>query len=211
MKNFEQIGTEIGELVEVKNAAYGSSFAKAGDYLRLLYPDGIAPEQYTDALLLVRDFDKSMRIATDRDALGENPWADKVGYGILGVHLHQTKEETGPCKTTRESASDLSAGNSSREQHGSARAESASAPTTTPASAPAASAPSPQPDGCSNELESAPAATAMEAASASADENPNRCALCDEQHPCAGTGHVVFQPVGELDMERDYVLVRRRA
>ncbi len=92
MKTFAQIGTETGQLVERKNAAYGSSFAKTGDYLRLLYPDGLRPDQFDDALLLARDFDKSMRIATSRNAFGESPWEDKAGYAILGVHLHQAAE-----------------------------------------------------------------------------------------------------------------------
>lgn len=88
-----QIGTEIGELVEAKNAAYGSSFAKAGEFLGLLYPNGILPEQFADALLLVRIFDKQMRIATDRDALGESPYRDIAGYGILGASLHEPRSQ----------------------------------------------------------------------------------------------------------------------
>lgn len=89
MKRYLQIGTEVGELVEKKNAAYGSSFAKAGEFLQLLYPNGILPEQFSDALLLVRIFDKQMRIATHRDALGESPYRDIAGYGILGASLHE--------------------------------------------------------------------------------------------------------------------------
>jgi len=85
MGKFETIAAEIGRLVEQKNQAYGSAFAKVGDFLRLLYPEGIKPEQYSDALLLVRIFDKQMRIATAKDALGENPFSDIAGYGILGV------------------------------------------------------------------------------------------------------------------------------
>lgn len=84
IKTYEQIGQTIGKLVDEKNKAYGSSFDKAGDYLKLLYPDGVKPEQYKDALLLVRIFDKLMRIATNKDALGENPYQDIAGYGILG-------------------------------------------------------------------------------------------------------------------------------
>jgi hypothetical protein len=84
-QTFAEIGKDIGDLVATKNASYGDSFAKCGEFLRLLYPNGIRPEQYADALGLVRVFDKQMRIATDKDALGENPWRDIAGYGILGV------------------------------------------------------------------------------------------------------------------------------
>jgi hypothetical protein len=82
---FDRIGREIGALVTEKNKAYGDSFMKSGEYLKLLYPNGIKPEQYRDALGLIRDFDKSMRIATRKDAFCESPWRDKAGYAILGV------------------------------------------------------------------------------------------------------------------------------
>ena len=82
---YEEVGRAIGEIVDVKNVAYGDSFHKCDQYLKLLYPDGVKPDQYKDMLGLVRDFDKSMRIATNKDALGENPWSDKAGYAILAV------------------------------------------------------------------------------------------------------------------------------
>ena len=71
--------------VDVKQAAYGDSFGKAGQILAILYPAGIRPEQYRDALAVVRVLDKLFRIATDRDALGESPWRDVAGYGLLGA------------------------------------------------------------------------------------------------------------------------------
>lgn len=83
--HFAALALRIGELVDAKNRAYGSAFAKAGDFLRLLYPNGIEPAQYTDALCIVRVFDKLVRIATDKDAFGESPWQDIAGYGLLGL------------------------------------------------------------------------------------------------------------------------------
>lgn len=82
---FEQLGQRVGALVDTKNKAYGSSFDDAGNFLKLLYPNGIQPSQYGDALALVRIFDKMKRIATDRDALGESPYQDITGYGLLGL------------------------------------------------------------------------------------------------------------------------------
>lgn len=87
---YPELGHKIGELVEVKSEAYGDSVGKCGDYLRLLYPDGIPPEKYGDALLLARDFDKNMRIANDKHAFGENPYIDKAGYALRGVRLSGT-------------------------------------------------------------------------------------------------------------------------
>jgi hypothetical protein len=88
---FERIASDIGKLVTEKNAAYGDAFAKCGDFLRLLYPNGVKPEQYDDALALVRIFDKQMRIATRKDAFGESPYQDIAGYGILGAAKDESK------------------------------------------------------------------------------------------------------------------------
>jgi hypothetical protein len=89
---FEKIGTDIGKLVDQKNAAYGSSFEKSEQILQVLYPEGIKPDQYTDMLAVVRIVDKLFRIATDKDAFGESPFKDIAGYGILGVANAEEKK-----------------------------------------------------------------------------------------------------------------------
>ena len=88
---FERIAAEIGKLVTEKNAAYGDSFARCGDILRILYPNGIKPEQYDDMLGIVRVEDKCFRIANKKDAFGESPWRDIAGYGILGAAKDEQK------------------------------------------------------------------------------------------------------------------------
>lgn len=80
--DYKQIGKKIGELVEIKNKQYGDSFNKSGDFLEILYPDGIKPEQYKDMLAVTRIFDKLMRIANGNQG-DENAWNDIAGYGIL--------------------------------------------------------------------------------------------------------------------------------
>lgn len=85
MTDFAELGAAIGRLVNEKNRAYGDSFAKCGEFLKLLYPDGVKPEQYRDMLAVVRVWDKLMRIATHKDALGEDPWRDIAGYSLLAV------------------------------------------------------------------------------------------------------------------------------
>ena len=84
-RTYKQIGEEIGSLVDEKNAAYGSSFAESYKILSVLYPNGIKPEQYTDALAIIRVIDKLFRLANKKDAFGESPWRDIAGYAILGV------------------------------------------------------------------------------------------------------------------------------
>jgi len=86
MSRYTEIATEIGKLVEAKNAAYGDSFSTSPIAMHLLYPDGIPVEKYGTALVLVRMWDKMQRIATNRDALGEDPFIDIAGYALLAVH-----------------------------------------------------------------------------------------------------------------------------
>lgn len=94
--SYEDLGRRVGALVDVKNQAYGSAFDDAGAFLRLLYPAGITPEQYGDALALVRIFDKMKRIATDKDAFGESPFQDIAGYGLLGLKRAEANRQASP-------------------------------------------------------------------------------------------------------------------
>lgn len=87
--SYADLGREIGELVEKKQAAYGDSFGRSGDVLRVLYPDGIKPEQFDDALAIVRIVDKLFRVVNQRDAFGESPARDIVGYGLLMATRHE--------------------------------------------------------------------------------------------------------------------------
>jgi hypothetical protein len=43
-------------------------------------------------LAITRIVDKLFRIATKKDAFGENPFKDIAGYGILGIANDQEKE-----------------------------------------------------------------------------------------------------------------------
>ena len=89
---FEQLGREIGSLVDQKQKAYGDSFGRSGKMLRVLYPDGIAPGQYDDALAIVRIVDKLFRVANNRDAFGESPGRDISGYGMLMARMHEVEK-----------------------------------------------------------------------------------------------------------------------
>jgi hypothetical protein len=84
-RSFKEIGTGIGSLVEEKNKAYGSSFEKSSEIIKILYPNGVQPDQYTDLLAITRLIDKLFRIATKKDSFGESPWQDIAGYAILGI------------------------------------------------------------------------------------------------------------------------------
>jgi hypothetical protein len=83
--DYAQIGSDIGKLVTEKQAAYGDSFSKAGQILRVYFPNGIKPEQYDSVLTFARVIDKMFRAATDEKAFGESPWKDIAGYALLEV------------------------------------------------------------------------------------------------------------------------------
>jgi len=89
----QKIALEMGELVTEKNTAYGDSFARSGEFLKLIYPKGARPDQYNDMLAFARMFDKMSRIATNEDAFGEDPARDLVGYAILMVAYHEEQRE----------------------------------------------------------------------------------------------------------------------
>ena len=91
-KRYKEIGEEIGCLVQEKNEAYGDSFGQACRILEVLYPMGIQPAQYRDALAITRVIDKLFRLANKKDAFGESPWRDICGYAILGV-ANDTKDK----------------------------------------------------------------------------------------------------------------------
>jgi hypothetical protein len=84
-KSFVDLGREIGQLLEAKNLAYGNSFERSEDIIKILYPDGIPVQAYRDALALIRVIDKCFRIANAKGAFGEDPWRDIAGYSILSL------------------------------------------------------------------------------------------------------------------------------
>ena len=90
---YKNLGIEVGELVDKKQEAYGNSFAKCEDFFKLLYPDGILPNQYSDMLLIARIFDKMMRLATNKGAFDESPYLDMAGYSLLGLKKDELKGE----------------------------------------------------------------------------------------------------------------------
>lgn len=88
-KNFVDLGTEVGELLRKKNAAYGNSFEESEKVLKVLFPSGVPVERYQDFLTITRIIDKLFRIATDKNAFNEDPWRDIAGYAILSLWSQQ--------------------------------------------------------------------------------------------------------------------------
>lgn len=96
-KSFAELASSVANLVTTKEKAYGSAFDKAGDFLKVLYPEGVKPEQYKDMLCTVRMFDKLMRIATSYEGTEEkkiDAYSDLMGYSLLGLRssLEESKK-----------------------------------------------------------------------------------------------------------------------
>jgi len=91
-KNYKKIASDIGSLVQEKNEAYGDSFGQSCRILEVLYPQGIKPHQYRDALAITRVIDKLFRLANKKDAFGESPWRDICGYALLGIANDESEE-----------------------------------------------------------------------------------------------------------------------
>jgi hypothetical protein len=104
-KSFTELANGIGKLVEEKNKAYGSAFDRAGDFLKVLYPEGIKPDQYKDMLCIVRVFDKLMRIATSYEGTEEKKveaYSDLSGYGLLGLRASLEEQQTAALKNNKD-------------------------------------------------------------------------------------------------------------
>lgn len=73
----------IRDLVIEKQAAYGDSFGRSEIILKTLYPHGMSPDDYTNALAIIRITDKLFRLATNPYSDQEDPALDIAGYAIL--------------------------------------------------------------------------------------------------------------------------------
>lgn len=85
MNRYAQEAINLAELITSKQIAYGDSFGQSGRIMEVLYPKGILPEQYGDALAVIRVIDKLFRIANKKYASAENPWQDIAGYALLSI------------------------------------------------------------------------------------------------------------------------------
>jgi|OpeIllAssembly_1097287.scaffolds.fasta_scaffold901893_2 hypothetical protein len=83
MTQYEEIGAQIGRLLEKKQWAYGHAFDHMDEVLKIFFPNGIPPEKYPILLATIRMFDKHFRTTTGKDDSNEDPWADIAGYAIL--------------------------------------------------------------------------------------------------------------------------------
>jgi len=104
MSDFTQLGEQIGNLVAQKQEAYGDSYGKSGEVLKVLYPNGVRVDQYPAFLAVTRVIDKLFRVATKKDAFGESPWRDIAGYALLGIASDEKQIQAPAVKVNTASA-----------------------------------------------------------------------------------------------------------
>ena len=85
MNRYVHEAINLAELITKKQITYGDSFGQSKRIIEVLYPKGIAPEQYQDALAVIRIIDKLFRIANKKFSFDENPWQDIAGYALLSL------------------------------------------------------------------------------------------------------------------------------
>lgn len=91
---YQEYGKTLGELLIRNQSHYGDSFGQSGDVLRILYPHGIRPNQYDDALAITRIIDKLFRVANGSQG-NESPYKDIAGYGVLGWARQERARDNG--------------------------------------------------------------------------------------------------------------------
>lgn len=101
-----QITQELNKLLLQKREAYGQAFFQSSSIMKALYPQGISPHQYDDALTIMRICDKLFRIANaknGKDSMNEDPWKDIAGYAILSLENKTVKEKQNEPQPTKQS------------------------------------------------------------------------------------------------------------
>jgi hypothetical protein len=180
MLSLKSLARDLGELCESKRRAYGDSVGKSAEILRILYPHGLAPDQYLDAITTARIIDKLSRKAQGADPHGESPYIDVAGHALVAL-AHSSVEVHDSCASANGSAAERQ----SQEPNDSA-ARNAAAPITpiaSDASAKSSSAPSSRPSSSVSGSTAASARTATANASAAEDAllkgvERNRAGLC---------------------------------
>jgi len=82
--DYKKIALEVAELVTSKQKQYGDSFGHSDEILRVLYPNGVKPDQFCNFLAITRVIDKLFRIANG-DLGGESAWFDINGYSLIAL------------------------------------------------------------------------------------------------------------------------------
>jgi len=88
---FEQLGAEVGRLVDHNQRRYGDSMGKAPRLLEIWWPTGVPVKDYRKLLGITRIVDKLNRIVADKEDDNEDAAKDLAGYGLLMSRQLETR------------------------------------------------------------------------------------------------------------------------
>lgn len=80
---YKELTDNLIELLISKEKAYGQAYLNAPEILKILYPEGVQPNDYDKLLYITRILDKLNRIAQDDNT--EDPLQDIAGYSLLAM------------------------------------------------------------------------------------------------------------------------------
>ena len=89
--SFRAVAEEVAAEVEEKDRRYGRAVLRGVEVLKILYPEGVRPDQYADAFLTLRLFEKRSRIASAQDDDLEDARRDSLGYCLVDVVQHRNR------------------------------------------------------------------------------------------------------------------------
>ena len=89
--DIREILGEVASIVEEKDKAYGGAVDEVGKFLKILFPNGILPEQFDDLTFILRIFDKLKRMARDPNSLNEDTCQDLIGYASLWLRSRRKR------------------------------------------------------------------------------------------------------------------------
>lgn len=97
---YESAGQALGLLIDEKRRQYGGgALERAAAVMTLLYPDGIQPEHYCDAMSLMRVVEKLCRVAGGNQG-DEDAWIDIAGHGLVAGAISAKRRESEPALGT---------------------------------------------------------------------------------------------------------------
>lgn len=80
--NFKEKALEVAEMLERKSEEYDAPYDSDNDFLKIMYPNGVAPDKYADMVLCLRLYDTLKKLTKS----GDTKYIEYIaGYGILAM------------------------------------------------------------------------------------------------------------------------------
>jgi hypothetical protein len=79
---FKEKALEVAEMLERKSEEYDAPYDSDNEFLKIMYPDGVPPNQYSNMVLCLRLYDTLKKLTKT----GDTKYIEYIaGYGILAM------------------------------------------------------------------------------------------------------------------------------